>query len=104
MSTFVPSEHSNNYGDPYGDLLSDQEGLISWEPLDDFGVFIAETNGDEGPSAIGQVIGLGTMVAGGYAAALSYRRNQSILWAGLSWFGWPIALPYMLMTPKEPKE
>jgi len=39
-----------------------------------------------------------TMLAGGTAAALSYRKNKSILWAVAAWAFWPAVLPYYALT------
>lgn len=48
-----------------------------------------------------QLIGVGTMVAGGAAAAMSYQRNHSLPWALGAWFVWPAALPYYLITKNQ---
>lgn len=44
---------------------------------------------------------IATMIAGGVAAALSYQRNQSVLWALGAWIVWPASLPYYLLTRKK---
>lgn len=59
---------------------------------DDFGVLIAEENPSSGWLMLAQTL------AGGTAAALSYKKNRSILWALGAWFIWPAALPYYLIT------
>ena len=87
--TFVPSEFSS-YG---GDVVDMKGNTI--KTMDDFGLLIAEEN--EGNS----IAAIGGMLAGGVAAAYSYKRSKSIPWAFLAWVGWPIALPYMYMIPKD---
>lgn len=44
---------------------------------------------------------IAALVGGGVAAALSYRKNRSLLWAAAAWLVWPASLPYYLITGKD---
>jgi hypothetical protein len=89
MSTFQPSSHSYGYGS--ADLVRIEEQYVDPDDrFENFGVFIAEENP-------GIPRSIWFMATAGTAAGLSYRKNKSFLWAGLSMIAWPIALPYYII-------
>jgi hypothetical protein len=81
--TFEPSEHSTP---SYGAITGSND-------FDSFGVLIADKNPSEFPWKMAL-----SMATSGLAAALSYKKNQSIPWAVGAWLVWPVALPYYVVT------
>ena len=99
MNTFEPSYYSSHEGPMPIDIptegnFGDLGSTVDYMPLsnDDFGMLIAEENPANSWLLLAQT------VAGGAAAALSYKKNRSVLWALGAWFIWPAALPYYLIT------
>lgn len=103
MNTFQPSgpQHHTHSSQAYGTLAYLNPQYLGQVPNNNQTGVLVTAPRQSKYGSLGPLVSVAGLVGSGVAAAISYKRNQSVLWALGSFLIWPVALPYFYITKED---